>query len=264
MGQDAANERSAERALDENVLTKLAQYNTPTICNVVELFEVRPSTAGYMDQRIRATFPEMGPVVGFAATATFRSAAPGNGGRTSEQVRSFAELPGPVMVVIQDLDDPPAAATFGDMMCSAYQAFGAIGLVTNGAGRDLDEVRALAFPVWTSGAICAHGYVHLPEFGVPVRVGGLTVAPGELIHADRNGVVTIPLEICDEVPQVLDEYASAEAILLRAMRDPAVSVTTLRAAEDEVGEAVERLRARVSRRSGDGGRPAGESTHRVA
>lgn len=245
---ETPNPGPAGHAVDEKLLTKLAQYNTPTICNVVELFEVRPATAGYMDRRVRASFPEMGPAVGFAATATFRSAAPGTGGRTSDQVRSFAGLGGPVLVVIQDLDDPPAAATFGDMMCSVYQAFGAVGLITNGAGRDLDEVRALAFPVWTTGAICAHGYVHLPEFGVPVRVGGLTISAGELMHADRNGVTTIPLEICDEVAQIADEYVAAEAILLRAVHDPELSPATLRTVEGEVGEAVGRLRARVSRK----------------
>jgi len=233
--------------IDVNLLKKLARFNTPTICNVIELFDVRPATAGYMDRRISATFPELGTAVGFAATATFRSAAPGAGGSTSDQVALFADLPGPALVVIQDLDDPPAAATFGDMMCSTYQAFGAVGLVTNGAGRDLDEVRELRFPVWTTGAICAHGYVHLPQFGVPVRVGGLAVVQGDLLHADRNGVTNIPLEICDEVAQVGDEYVAAEAILLRAMKEPGMSPATLSDAEDEVGEAIAKLRARVSR-----------------
>src|SRR5215468_5984919 len=139
-------------------LELLRKYDTPTICNVVELFDVRPRTAGYMDGRIQACYPKLPPMVGFASTATFRSAAPPRGGNVyagiSEQVASFAELPGPAVVVFQDLDDPPAAATFGEVMCTTYRAFGAVGLITSGAGRDLDQVRAIGFAAFTAGAIC--------------------------------------------------------------------------------------------------------------
>jgi hypothetical protein len=64
--------------LSRSTLKKFAQYDTPKICNVIELFEYRPNTADYMDGRIRAAFPEMPPMVGVAATATFRSASPPN------------------------------------------------------------------------------------------------------------------------------------------------------------------------------------------
>src|SRR3954467_6537360 len=101
-------------------LAKLARYDTPTICNVIELFEVRPNQAGYMDRRIRAAFPEMPPMVGFAATATFRSSCPPDKSTyvaLEEQLAHFAELPGPAVVVFQDLDEPPIGATFGEVMC---------------------------------------------------------------------------------------------------------------------------------------------------
>src|SRR5437763_12010111 len=142
-------------------LALLAKYDTPTICNVVELFDLYPRTAGYMDGRIRACFPKLPPMVGYAATATFRSASPPRSGNVyaglSEQVAAFRELPGPAVVVFQDLDDPVAAATFGEVMCSTYKAFGAAGLITSGAGRDLDQVQALKLPCFTRGAVCAHG-----------------------------------------------------------------------------------------------------------
>src|SRR5437868_13631582 len=128
---------------DPAVLDRLRQFDTPTICNVLELCDCRPRTAGYMDGRIRACYPNLPPMVGYAATATFRSAAPPRTGNVysglTEQVASFAELPGPAVVVFQDLDDPPASATFGEVMCTTYKAFGAAGLVTSGAGRDLDQ-----------------------------------------------------------------------------------------------------------------------------
>ena len=93
--------------LSEADLTLLRKYDTPTICNVIEVFKVRSQTEGYMDGRIRACFPEMPPMVGYASTATFRSAAPPASGNVyaslDAQVEGFAKLPQPVVVVVQDL-----------------------------------------------------------------------------------------------------------------------------------------------------------------
>src|SRR5215470_2651739 len=103
----------------EGDLQLLRKFDTPTICNVVELFDLRPRTAGYMDARIRACFPKLPPMVGYASTATFRSAAPPSAGNVYsglvDQIASFAELPGPPVVVFQDLDNPVASATFGEV-----------------------------------------------------------------------------------------------------------------------------------------------------
>src|SRR5690242_3619824 len=109
------------RAIPPADLELLRKFDTPTVCNVVELFDVRPRHTGYTDARIQACYPKLPPMVGYAATATFRSAAPPRSGNVyagiGEQVAAFAELPGPPVVVFQDLDDPVAAATFGEVMC---------------------------------------------------------------------------------------------------------------------------------------------------
>jgi len=206
-------------AIDLNLL---AQYDTPTICNAIELFNIRPRNEGYMDGRIRACFPEMPPIAGYAATATMRCAFPRREGDVygslDQQVARFSEFPGSPIVVFQDLDDPPVAATFGEIMCSTYQAFGAAGLITSGAARDLDQVRRLGFSTFSNGAICSHGYSHIVDLHRTVRVGGLTVHPGDLIHADANGIATIPLEIADEVPAAAAELAAAEARVLDYLR----------------------------------------------
>jgi regulator of RNase E activity RraA len=205
-------------------LELLRRYDTPTVCNVVELFDLRPRTAGYMDRRIQACYPKLPPMVGFASTATFSSAQPAPSGSAyaslDRQVASFAELPGPAVVVFQDLDDPPASATFGEVMCTTYKAFGAVGLITSGAGRDLDQVEALSFPCFTGGTLCAHGYCHIPSINVAVHVGGVTVHPGDLLHGDRNGVTTIPHAIASAVAHGCAELAAAEAIVLDYLKSP--------------------------------------------
>jgi regulator of RNase E activity RraA len=236
-------------------LTLLAQYDTPTICNTIELFEARPRNEGYMDGRIRACFPEMPPVVGYASTATMRCAFPRQEGdiysSLDEQAALFATLPGPAMVVFQDLDDPPVAATFGEVMCSAYRAFGAAGIVTSGAARDVDQVRRLRFPAFSNGAICSHGYSHIVDLHRAVRVGGLTIHPGDLMHADANGVTTIPREIASEVAQAAAEFVAAEAIVLDYLKSGRPDVAAFREARQAMLAEIAALGKRVRGKSGE-------------
>jgi 4-hydroxy-4-methyl-2-oxoglutarate aldolase len=238
-----------QNAISPEEIERLRAYDTPTVCNVIELFGVRPRNSGYMDRRIRAGFPELQPMVGYAVTATFRSAAPARGdayASLDQHVAAFAQVPSPPLVVFQDLDDPCAAATFGEVMCTAYQAFGAVGLITSGAGRDLEQVRALKFPVFTNGTICAHGYCHIPSIQIAVQVGGITVHPGDLLHGDCNGVTTIPPDIAPDVAHACRDFAAAEAVVLEYLKGNDVTVDGFAAARAESRHMIEALRKRLS------------------
>ena len=235
----------------QETLDKLRKYDTPTICNVIELFAVRPQTEGYMDGRIRACFPEMDPVCGFASTATFRSALAPQGagayGTLDDQVARFPELAGPPIVVIQDLDQPVKSATFGEVMAATYKSFGAAALVTSGAARDLDQVRAVGLPSFSDGVISSHGYPQLIEFHVPVHVGGLAVHTGDLMHCDQNGVTSIPLSIADEVADVCEEFCRAESVVLDYCEAGDVSVEGFAEARKELGRRLKGLKDRLRR-----------------
>ncbi len=237
--------------ISPQTLEKLARFDTPTICNIIEVFEVRPRNTGYMDARIVAAFPEMPPMVGFAATATFRSSAPPRNGEAygslDQQVERFGELSGPVVVVFQDVDSPCVGATFGEIMCAAYQAFGAQGLITSGAGRDLDQVRKCGFPVFTNGTICSHGYSSIPQIHIPVHVGGIAIYPDDLLHADCNGVTTIPKNIASEVTDIGEAYIAAEMLIINTMHESPGNLKLLRERQAESKAAMEKLRQQVSR-----------------
>jgi len=239
----------AQHAIPAGDLALLRRFDTPTICNVVELFDLRPRTAGYLDRRIQACFPKLPPMVGYAATATFRSAVPPTSGSVysglDQQVAAFAELPGPPVVVFQDLDSPVAAATFGEVMCTTYKAFGAAGLVTSGAARDLDQVEALDFPCFADGVLAAHGYCHIPQIAVPVHVGGVLIQPGDLLHGDRNGVTTIPLAIAGAVADACPEYMAAEAVVLDYLKSGKVEATGYAAARAECKRRIDELGQRL-------------------
>jgi regulator of RNase E activity RraA len=206
------------QGLSTDELDRLRKYDTPTICNVIEVFDVRARNVGYTNEHIKACFPEMPPTVGYASTTTWRADAPPLDGiaygSMSEQLEAFSKIPGPPVVVLQDLDDPTSAASFGEVMCTTYKTFGAIGLITSGAARDLDQVREIGFPAFSNGAIASHGYGHIVDVHIPVHIGGLPVFPGDLIHADCNGVSTIPNEIAGDVADVCEAYVAAEQIVL--------------------------------------------------
>lgn len=233
-------------------LTRLAQFDTPTICNVIELFAVRPCNQGFMDGRIKSAFPELPPIVGFASTAAFRSGAPPKESAydsMERQLATFAELPGPPVIVFQDLDDPPVGATFGEVMCSTYKAFGSVGLITSGGGRDLLQVQALNYPVFTGSTICSHAYCHVLHIGQPARVGGLIVNQGDLLHGDANGVTNIPLEIASDVADAAAEFVAAERSILDYVNGSGQkSIAGFTKGREEFSAVIKKLTDRIRRK----------------
>lgn len=240
-------------ALDPNVIQTLAKYDSPTICNVIELFKIQPNTAGYMNASIRAIYPNFAPVVGYATTATFRSAYPAVETdvykRIPEHVEAMQQIPTPRIVVVQDLDEPPAAATLGEVMTCIYKKFGCAGYVTNGAVRDILQVERLGFPLFASSVIVSHGYPHFVEVHVPVQVGGLTVRPGDLIHADANGVVSIPLNIAAQVAEACEDFVAAEKGIMDFLEGEKVTPADYRQAWEKTKKQFEALSGKLKKSS---------------
>ena len=237
-------------SLSIETLNALRQYDTPTVCNVIELFDVRPRSTGYMNASIQACFPNLPPMVGFAVTSEFRALSPSRSdayGGLPAQLEAMQSLPGPPVIVFQDLDVPSAAATFGEVMCSTYKAFGAAGLITSGTGRDLDQVAALEFPAFTSGTCCSHGDCHILSINVPVVVGGITIYPGDLLHGDRNGVTTIPPEIASEIPDACEEFMKAEAHVIEYVRQGTPTVQGFQEAAQAMSADIRALADRLRR-----------------
>jgi 4-hydroxy-4-methyl-2-oxoglutarate aldolase len=217
--------------LDPSVIAELGTFSTPSIANGIETFDVRARHAGYMDASVRCMFPDLTPMVGYAATATIRSQSPGESANRELWAHVYA-TPGPRIVVVQDLDDPPGTGSlWGEVNANILQAFGAIGVVTNGCVRDLDEMRALGFHAFAGSVGVSHAYVHIVEVNVPVTVGGLRVEPGDLLHGDKHGVSQIPLEIAENLPDAIRTLEAREREIIATFRGDAFS------AERFIGEA---------------------------
>ncbi len=205
-----------------DVLERLRAISTPAVANGVEVFNVRPRTAGFMSCGIRCLFPELGAMVGYAFTATCRATEPPPADadeRRFEMWRALERVPAPRIVVLQDMDDPPGVGAYwGEVQSNIHRALGCIGTVTNGSVRDLDEVRALGFHFFAGSVGVSHAYVHLVDFGTPVEVGGLLVRPGDLLHADQHGVLAIPPAIAGDLPQGVAQVERREREIIAYCR----------------------------------------------
>src|SRR5262249_8063521 len=199
-------------------LEALRRFSTPSISNAIERFDVRPRHQGFTGPEVRCMFPDLPPIVGYATTATIAAAQPSAAGHTPNVADYWAfvlSIPAPRLAVIQVLDQPAAIGSFwGEVNGNIHRALGCIGAVTNGGVRDLEEVRALGFQFLASAAIVSHAYVHMLEFGGRVKVCGLWVSPGDLIHADRHGAIVIPHEIAREVPAAAAEVERGERTII--------------------------------------------------
>jgi 4-hydroxy-4-methyl-2-oxoglutarate aldolase len=207
-------------ALEPSVLEALRKYDSPTLSNAIETFDVRPRDEGYMSHEVRCMFPDLGVMVGYAATATMRARgrAPSDPEPLAAHVRT---VPGPRFVVVQDLDDPPGhGSLWGEVMATTYAALGCVGTVTDGCVRDLDEARGIGFAFFARCVGVSHGYVRTETVGEPVTVGGLTVHPGDLLHADQHGVLLIPREIAADLPAAADRVVAAEQEFIGWVRSP--------------------------------------------
>lgn len=218
--------------LTEAELEALRRLTSPTVANAIEVFNIRPRTEGFMRPGIQCFFPELGPMVGYAVTATIRASVPAPGPGYLQAFNlweAVLQTPPPRVVVLQDLDDPPGLGAFwGEVQANIYKALGCVGTVTSGGVRDLEEVQALGFHFFAATVSVSHAYVHVVEVGIPVTVAGLTVRPGDLLHGDRHGVVQIPHEIAREIPRAARELEARERAIIEVCRSPDFSMGRLK------------------------------------
>jgi regulator of RNase E activity RraA len=188
-------------------------------------------------------------MVGLACTATFRAAAAKPEKLENQgldlQLDILRALPGPGVVVFQDLDMPWFGATGGEIRCRFYELGGADGIVTNGAIRDIDGIDDLEMPVYASAVTCSHGHHYVPDLDVPVMVGGMTIMPGDLVHGDRNGIVVVPHAVADAVANLALRISKLEADLLCILRSHDATVGDALKARDAYKVGILELRKAV-------------------
>lgn len=210
------------KAVSPETFEKLKAIDSCTVANAIEKFKVRPDTWGYTGPEIRCLFPGMGVTLGYAVTAVMGprdTDETGWRGGWLDYTQAIEDSSKPALCVIEDSPLwPMQGALVGEVMATCMQALGAIGCITNGAVRDLEQVEAMGFQYHAAGIIVSHGQVKLHSVGEPVRLGRLSVRPGDLLHADLHGVVVVPLEIADEIPAAAQSILDREAEIMAVAR----------------------------------------------
>ena len=205
--------------LSEQELGALQKLDTCMVSNAIETFEVRLRNTGFANSSIRSMFEDFPPMVGYAATAQLRTLDPPvarTGIRDrSDWWKSIIDIPAPRIVVLEDMDEVPGGGAFiGDVHAAILQSLGCIGVITNGAVRELPRVRAMTFHLFAGNVAVSHSYAHIFHFGAVVKVGGLDVHPGDLLHGDRHGVLNVPREIAARIPEVAQKLRDKESRLI--------------------------------------------------
>ncbi|MEZ5384162.1 MAG: RraA family protein [Prosthecobacter sp.] len=219
--------------ISPETLRALQSLDTCTVANAIETFDVKLRNEGYADANIRCLTNCDSPVVGHAVTARIRcSALPVTGGSYVDRTDWWDHvltIPGPRIVVIEDVDETPGVGAFiGEVHACILQALGCVAAITNGSVRDLPAITASGFRLFANHVSVSHAYVHVVEFGGPVKVGGLEVHPGDLLHADCHGVLSVPQDIAASIPPAAAQIIERERKVLELCRAGDVTVKQLR------------------------------------
>jgi regulator of RNase E activity RraA len=201
--------------LNVDELNGLLPWSTCAISNAIELFNIRPRNEGFMLPEIKCIFPELEPMIGYAVTAVISTKSSSDHSIPMPELwKEMLRIPEPRVVVIHDMDRPVVGSFWGEVRANIHKTLGCVGTVTDGAVRDLDEVRKIGFHFFSSCVSVSHAYNHLVEVGIPVKVGDLVVKPGDLIMGDKHGVISIPLEIARDISKAAQLIEDRERAII--------------------------------------------------
>ncbi len=227
-----------ERLFDASDLEVLKQWDTPTICNGLELIVPERRAIGFTVEPMVAADRTLKPIVGLARVGMIRAKEAPRGPVANRldwyDYVEKADLP--TVIVLQDLDDRPGyGAWWGEVHTAVHKALGALGCVTNGSFRDLDML-APGFQIVGGRIGPSHSHVHMVDFGKPVDIFGMNVVHDDVIHADFHGAVVIPAEAVRKLPAAIDLCTRREKVILDLCASPSFSAAKLREAVKAAGE----------------------------
>lgn len=221
----------------QQLFEHLRKFDTPTICNALEIALGARFTSGFTRKRLTAVFPKLPPIVGYARTVTIRSSVPFDPVTRKERLLSYYDYLGkgtqPTIAVVQDVDSEPGLGAFwGEVNTHVHFGLGCVGAVTNGSMRDLDMM-CPKFQCLAATLSPSHAFVQVVDFGRQVDIFGMSVSDNDIIHADYHGAVMIPAAALEKLPAAIDLMARREKVILDAARAPGFNPQRMREAMAE-------------------------------
>ncbi|CTQ63027.1 regulator of RNase E activity RraA [Labrenzia sp. EL_208] len=222
--------------MEADLLNLLKTVDTPTVCNAIEVAEGRRGFNRFTRGTMLSSDPTSGAMVGFARTARISALAPPTEpadvikARRMDYYRHMSEGPRPALAVVEDIDYPNAiGAYWGEINTTVHKGLGLSGALTNGVMRDLGDLPD-GFPVVAGSVGPSHGFVHVREIDTPVRIFGLDIHPGELVHADRHGALVIPAAVMPDLAEAIRKLLDTEHLVLGPAREPGFTFEKFEAA----------------------------------
>jgi regulator of RNase E activity RraA len=218
-------------------LEELRHLDSCSVANAIETFGVRLRNAGFADSSVHCIFEDFPPLVGYAATIRIRTSDPPMEGDgyyyRLDWLDYLLSVPAPRVLVVQDLDRQPGLGSFiGDVHANILRALECVGVVTNGAVRNVEAARALKLHMFAGNLSVSHAFAHLFDFGGVVEIGHMQVRPGDLLHGDRHGIQTVPIEIAQKIPPVVRRMNGEERKLIEFCQSGDFTLEKLRSEVD--------------------------------
>jgi 4-hydroxy-4-methyl-2-oxoglutarate aldolase len=217
--------------ISEKDLTFLRGVDSPTMANAIEPFKVRDRTEGFIGGKVRSLFPEMPPMVGAALTVTMTNTPGPIAGRENwwRMYEALSQIPAPSVLAVQDVSGAPSrCALAGEVMATLAMRLGAVGMVTDGGLRDVHEVRALGFAYFARYVVVSHGNFDIVDIGTPIVLDGQEVKTGDILHGDANGIVIVPREVLDGLPDAVQEVRTRERASMDFINSPEYTIAAAR------------------------------------
>ena len=222
--------------LSDADLDALAAFDTPTICNALELTNPERRGHGFTVSPFAVLRPDHKPIVGYARTARIRAAQPDLSERGRLPYYEYVAEGSRKIVVIEDIDPHPGVGAFwGEVHTNVHLGLDCLGCVTSGSFRDIED-SAAGFQILGGSVGPSHAFVHPVEWGSPVTVHGMAVAHGDIVHADRHGAVVVPIDAVKRIPEAVALIQKREAKVLAASRKPGFGIDALKAALGEAAD----------------------------
>jgi len=216
----------------DKLIEQIKTVDTPTVSNAIEQLEVRNRISGFCGSDLKCLTPEFGVLCGYAVTCEVESTSPDDKGGLTEVFSDLCQLvaaaPHPAVIVLSERGAHPEFSTHcGEVMATLFQRLGAVGLVSDASVRDINEVRKLGFYYFARGLVASHGSFKVVRNQVPVTVCGLQIEPGDLLHGDENGLLTIPKTKRDELLPAIEKIKKVETELLEWIKNKDFDVNKL-------------------------------------
>jgi 4-hydroxy-4-methyl-2-oxoglutarate aldolase len=223
----------SDRLITPKQIEFLKTVDSPTIANAVETFKVRDRTEGFIGGGIQSVFPAIEPMVGYALTVTMTN-EPGEAADREGYWRmweTLADMPKPSVVAIQDVSGNPTRCAYaGEVMATIAKRLGAVGMVTDGGFRDLNEVHELGMYYFASHAVVSHGNFKIVDVGKPITLDGQRIEIGDILHGDMNGIVLVPPSVLLGLPEAVEEIRDRERRLIEFIKSNRFTLEDVKAA----------------------------------